>query len=72
MTQMHAIISFDINQLPQAAHNYQGSGVGGGSQPALITNIPRAKVPVRDGHSQGVSCKRKFLFYSQLCFLVCL
>ena len=26
MTQMHAIVSFDISALPQAAHNYTGSG----------------------------------------------
>ena len=50
MTEAHAIVSFDIAQLPQAAHNYTGSGATG-----LVQNIPRAKVPVRDGHSQGVS-----------------
>jgi len=50
MTEAHAIISFDIGQLPQAQHGYTGQGAT-----MAKMNIPRAKVPVRDGHSQGVS-----------------
>jgi len=57
MTQMHAIISFDISALPEARHNYIGTGVANNpiQQPNRMQGIPRAKVPVRDGHSQGVS-----------------
>ena len=49
MVEAHAIVTFDVAQLPQANHGYTGAGA------ALRTNVPRAKVPVRDGHSQGVS-----------------
>ena len=56
MTEAHAIISFDIGQLPHAQHSYTGQGAT-----MAKMNIPRAKVPVRDGHSQGVSHSR-FLF----------
>ena len=48
MTQMHAIVSFDVDTLPQANHGYVGA-------PAVKTGVPRATVPVRDGRSQGVS-----------------
>ena len=60
MTQMHAILAFDIDQLPQSQHSYSGVGAFSEGSAAgkvqVIKNVPRAKVPVRDGHSQGVSC----------------
>ena len=52
MTEAHTIVSFDINSLPEANHGYSGMGA---QTTGLVKNIPRAKVPVRDGHSQGVS-----------------
>ena len=55
MTQMHAIVSFDLNSMAQTNHSYVGPGAFGGAAAAgsvgLVKNIPRAKVPVRDGQS---------------------
>ena len=43
--EIHNILAFDINKLPQAGmHKYQGEEV---------FNMPRAKVPVKDGQSQS-------------------
>ena len=58
---MHAIISFDLNQLPQANHSYTGPAAAVEGSTHLRTNLPRAKVPVRDGQSQGVSIPQVLL-----------
>ena len=52
--EIHNILTFDVNKLPQAKHNY----VGEQSFNDAMANgaIPRAKVAVKDGKSQ-----RKFL-----------
>lgn len=51
MTQMHAIVSFDIDQLPQAGHGYTGVVDPNSAAATRLTAVPRAKVPVRDGRS---------------------
>ena len=53
LTQMHQILSFDIDQLPQANHKYNPTILSAGSLEAKLSNLPRAKVPVRDGRSQN-------------------
>lgn len=46
MTELHQILSFDVDKLPQSTqHTY------GGEDPSKLTSIPRAKVPVKDGMS---------------------
>jgi len=58
MTELHQILSFDIDKLPlSATHKYgvdmtraKGAGSGG-----ILASLPRAKVPVKDGMSQSVS-----------------
>jgi hypothetical protein len=47
MTELHQILSFDVDKLPQASHKY---GVDE-AQKQSVANIPRAKVPVKDGMS---------------------
>lgn len=47
MTELHQILSFDVDKLPQATtHKY-----GVDKPSSLLTTVPRAKVPVKDGMS---------------------
>ena len=44
MVEMHQIISFDVDSLPEAKHKYSGVGLG-------FSKVARVKVPVKDGRS---------------------
>ena len=48
LVEMQQILAFDISKLPQATtHNYTAS------TGTALTTVKRAKVPVKDGQSQG-------------------
>ena len=53
---MQEIKAFDITKLPQADHDFQRGKQGPiPIAPQVSKPVPRAKVPVKDGQSQGVS-----------------
>jgi hypothetical protein len=46
MTEMHQILTFDVDKLPQATTHKFGE-----EKPSMLTTVPRSKVPVKDGMS---------------------
>ena len=49
---MQEIKAFDITKLPQAEHKFfKGEQGSAPITPQVMTAVPRAKVPVKDGHS---------------------
>lgn len=45
LVEMHQVLSFDVDTLPQAKHSYTGAGFSG------FSKVARVKVPVKDGRS---------------------
>jgi len=55
MTELHQILAFDVDKLPQAATHKYGEDLP--TKLSQLTMVPRAKVPVKDGMSQNVRFK---------------